>query len=173
MQIIKKIFIKIYKKKYPEKYARKIGVNLLGNTYEIYPNVFWGSEPYLITLGNNVRITRDVKFITHDGGVWTLRNKYMEKDIDVFGKIEVGDNVHIGMNAIIMPGVKIGNNCVIGCGAVVTKSVEDNMIVGGIPAKPIESIEEYYKKVKKKCDYTKSLNNKSKKEYLLKKFDMI
>ena len=90
----------------------------IGENCEIFPNVEFGSEPYLITIGNNVRITNGVKFVTHDGGVWVLRNLGL-KDIDCFGEIIIGDNVHIGWNAIIMPNVKIGDNCVIGAGAVV------------------------------------------------------
>ena len=60
-----------------------------------------------------------------------------------FGPIVVKDNVHIGWNAIIMPGVTIGNNCVIGCGAVVTHDIPDNSIAVGVPAKVIKSTDEY------------------------------
>ena len=84
--------------KTPEEYARRIGVTI-GEGCEIYKNVHWGSEPYLIDIGNNVRITNGVSFITHDGGVWVIRNlgkNKNKKDIDVFGRIVVGDNVHIG-----------------------------------------------------------------------------
>lgn len=45
--------------------------------------------------------------------------------------IKIGNNVHVGTNAIIMPGVCIGDNCVVACGAVVTKDVKPNSIVGG------------------------------------------
>ena len=64
----------------------------------------------MIEIGDNVRITSGVRFVTHDGGVWVLRHKYSElSDIDLFGKIRIGNNVHIGFNAIIMPGVTIGS----------------------------------------------------------------
>ena len=169
MTKIKRLMLNMFNK--PGDYAIKIGVKM-GKNCKIHKNVFWGSEPYLITMGDNVRITEGVRFITHDGGVHVLRNLYNEKEIDVFGKITIGNNVHIGMNSIIMPGVTIGNNCVVGCGAVVTKNVESNSVVVGIPAKKIESIEEYYEKVKKKCDYTKLYSNKEKKEYLLKKYNV-
>ena len=81
----------------------------------------FGSEPYLITIGDHVRITAEARFITHDGGVWVFRNEEKMKDVDVFGTIEIGNNVHLGNDVIIMPNVKIGDNVVIGCGAVVTK----------------------------------------------------
>ncbi|WP_088071078.1 maltose O-acetyltransferase [Gottfriedia luciferensis] len=58
-----------------------------------------------------------------------------------FGKpVTIGDNVWIGGRAIINPGVKIGNNVVIASGAVVTKDVPDNVVVGGNPAKIIKDI---------------------------------
>ena len=141
----------------------------IGENCEIFPNVEFGSEPYLITIGNNVRITNGVKFVTHDGGVWVLRNLGL-KDIDCFGEIIIGDNVHIGWNAIIMPNVKIGDNCVIGAGAVVTKDIPNNSIAVGIPARVIETVEEYEEKVLTRCDYTKSLTYSEEKAYLLEKF---
>jgi maltose O-acetyltransferase len=55
----------------------------------------------------------------------------------VTAPVEIGDYVFIGPRAIILPGVKIGKGAVIGAGAVVTKDVEDFMIVGGVPAKVI------------------------------------
>lgn len=146
-----------------------LGGGIIGNGCEIFPDVEFGSEPYLIHIGNHVRITNGVRFVTHDGGLWTLRELGL-KDADCFGPITIGDNVYIGWNAIIMPNVQIGNNCVIGAGAVVTKSIPDNSVVAGVPAKVIETIDEYTEKVKKKCDYTKSMSWKSKKEYLYKKY---
>lgn len=142
----------------------------LGTNCEIYPNVSFGSEPYLIEIGNNVRITKGVQLTTHDGGVWVLRNMNLAENADLFGKIKIGNNVHIGINSIIMPGVSIGDNVIIGAGSVVTKNVESNTIVAGIPAKKLKSVMEYYEKNKKEFHYTKSLNSNEKKEYLLKNF---
>lgn len=144
----------------------------IGQGCEIYRNVSFGSEPYLINIGNNVRITDGVRFITHDGGVWVLRNSFDLKDGDLFGEINVGDNVHIGMGAIIMPGVHIGDNCVIGAGAIVTKDVPNNSIAVGIPARVLESIEQYYDKHKNDFDYTKQMSYAQKKEYLMKKYEV-
>lgn len=59
-----------------------------------------------------------------------------------YGKpVTIGHNVWIGGRAVINPGVNIGNNVVIASGAVVTKDVPDNVVVGGNPAKIIKSIE--------------------------------
>lgn len=119
-----------------------------GKNCTIFPNVEFGSEPYLIELGDNVRVTNGVRFVTHDGSLWVLRNMgKVDDSVGKFGKIRVGNNTHIGWNAIIMPGVTIGSNCIIGCGAVVTKDIPDNSVAVGVPARVIETIDEYYEKV--------------------------
>lgn len=93
------------------------------------------------------------------------------KKADYFGKIIIKDNVHIGWNTVIMPGVTIGYNCIIGCGAVVTKDIPDNSVAVGVPAKVIESVEDYCNKKKDSCVMTKSLNLLEKKKYLLEIFN--
>ncbi|WP_094096106.1 maltose acetyltransferase domain-containing protein [Paenibacillus physcomitrellae] len=55
--------------------------------------------------------------------------------------VKLGDNVWVGGRAVINPGVTIGSNVVIASGAVVTKDVPDNVVVGGNPAKGIRTIE--------------------------------
>ena len=164
---IKHIFIKTPKTNLEEFIE---GGGKIGENCSIFPDVFFGSEPYLITIGNNVRITFGVKFATHDGGVWTQRKKVILEQADVFGKIVVGDNTNIGWNAIILPGVTIGKNCVIGAGAVVTKDIPDNSVAVGVPAKVIETLDEYQIKVEKKCVMTKGMKWAEKKEYLEKNF---
>jgi acetyltransferase-like isoleucine patch superfamily enzyme len=56
------------------------------------------------------------------------------------GKIHIKKNAWIGANATILPGVTIGENAVVAAGAVVSKDVPNNVVVGGIPAKIIKSI---------------------------------
>ena len=172
MKFVNKIFNKILKKINYEKYLIRKGMKI-GNNCEIYSSASFGSEPYLISIGNHVRINSGVSFITHDGGVWVLRN-YLDvpnhENIDLFGPIVVGNNVHIGTNAIIMPNVRIGDNCIIGCGAIVTKDIPNNSIAVGVPAKVIKNIDEYSKQHFKEFDYTKNLNEKDKKDYILSKY---
>lgn len=169
-EIISKIKMKIKHRRNTVAYWRNLG-SKIGEEAEIYHSASLGTEPYLITIGRHVRINAGVHFVTHDGGVWVLRGLRQElKDIDLFGPISVGDNVHIGTRAIIMPNVKIGSNCIIGCGAIVTKDIPDNSVAVGIPARVIESIEEYQKKHKNNFDHTKSMNEEEKKQYLIKKF---
>ena len=55
--------------------------------------------------------------------------------------VRIGNDVWIGGNVTILPGVTIGNNVVVAAGAVVTEDVPDNTWVGGVPAKVIKTIE--------------------------------
>ena len=55
--------------------------------------------------------------------------------------VTIGNDVWIGGNVIILPGVTIGSNVIIAAGAVVTKDIPDNSLVGGVPAKVLRTIE--------------------------------
>ncbi len=151
------------------KWLRNQGAKI-GENCEIHQYVDFGSEPYLITIGNHVRITNGVRFFTHEGGIYVLRNLYDScNNADEFAPITVGSNVHIGVNALIMSGVNIGDNCIIGAGAVVTHDVSDNSVVVGVPAKKICSINDFYFKHMNELVITKNLSEKEKKEYLISK----
>jgi acetyltransferase-like isoleucine patch superfamily enzyme len=54
--------------------------------------------------------------------------------------VVIADDVWIGANAVILPGVKIGRHVVVAAGAVVTKDVPDNSMVAGVPAKAIKNL---------------------------------
>ena len=139
--------------------ARELGVRI-GENCRILTNPYacFGSEPYLIEIGNHVEVTGDCRFVTHDGGLWVLREAEDCKDIDKFGKIKIGNNVFIGLRSTIMPGVTVGDNCVIGAGSLLTKSVPSGEVWAGVPAKRICSIEEYKEKVLAVADRTKGLS---------------
>ena len=55
----------------------------------------------------------------------------------IAGKVEIGDYSTIGTNATVLPKLQIGSNVFVGAGAVVTENVEDNKVVAGVPARPI------------------------------------
>ena len=166
MGLIKNLIYKYNMKKNPVALFRKLGA-IIGNDCEIYPSVNI-TEPYLVMIGNYVRINEGVHLIGHDGGVWCLRHlDHNLYDIDRFGKIVIGNNDHIGTNAIIMPNVEIGDNCIIGCGAIVTKTIPSNSVAVGVPAKVIESIDDYKRKNMKNFVHTKKMNNSEKRQYLI------
>jgi len=114
-------------------YAKSIGVNI-GSMCRIYTTNF-GSEPFLISMGDHVTVTSGVKFITHDGSSWLMRDEKGRRYI--YQKISIGNKVFIGVNSIIMPGVKIEDRVIVAAGSVVTKSIPSGVIVAGIPAKII------------------------------------
>ena len=147
-------------------YLRKQGV-IIGDGCSISKSAYFGSEPFLVKIGDHVRITQNVKFITHDEGLWTLRHMgLIPSEAVKYGDIRIGDNCNISWNVIIMPNVHIGNNCVIAAGAVVTKNVPDGEVWGGVPARFIETIDEYHKKIFLSTVPTFGMRQKEKEEYL-------
>lgn len=150
---------------------RKYGLNIdPEGGVSIGSNVGFGSEPYLITIGNKTRINKNVQFITHDGSMWVVRNLYPEyQNSDLIKPITVGSNVQVGSNAMILPGVNIGNNCIIGAGAIVTHDVPDNTVVAGVPARIIETVEEYVVKNRDSFIETKNMTPEQKRVFLEKK----
>lgn len=86
-----KAMIKMLKRrsKGPLTIAKEDGM-IVGKGVTVMGGADFGSEPYLITLGDNVRISFDVRFVTHDGGTWAFRNYYEDmQDVVKFGPIVV------------------------------------------------------------------------------------
>lgn len=138
----------------------KVGVNFPRGGVHIYGKVGWSTEPWIITLGSNVHITDGVKFITHDGG--TLLFRSCIPDLEITKPIVVGDNVYIGNNAIILPGVTIGSNVVIGAGAIVSRDIPDNSVAVGVPARVIKTTDEYLEKLKQESLHLGHLKGREK-----------
>lgn len=119
--------------------ARYMGVGV-GDDCRIYIKDF-GTEPFLIKIGNRVTITGGVKILTHDGATWLVRDAKGRRY--KYAGVVIGNNVFIGVNAVIMPGVEIGDNVIVAAGSVVTKSVA-NEVVAGVPARKIRDYSEYH-----------------------------
>jgi acetyltransferase-like isoleucine patch superfamily enzyme len=138
--------------------------NLLGKIIgsEVHPGtmVF---PPFQINYGRNTKIGKGV-FINFDctfldlGGITIDENVMLAPKVSLLseghpigrndrqtltaGKIYIKKNAWIGAGAIILQGVTIGENAVVAAGAVVSKDVPDNTVVGGTPAKHIKNINE-------------------------------
>jgi len=174
MGLLKQAFSRIHRayriKKDPIEYARSIGVRVGVDCrfISLQPGTF-GSEPYLVSIGDHVTITGDVRFVTHDGGVWIFREN--DPDIDVFAPIVIGDNVFIGFGAIVLPGVTIGDNCVIGAGSVVTRSIPANSVAAGVPARVLSSTDDYRTKVYRHAMHIRGLKPAEKRQVLLDRFE--
>ena len=100
-----------------------------------------------VTIGDNAQISPNVSIYTAGHPLHPdSRNSGYEYGIP----ISIGDNVWIGGNAVILPGVVIGDNVVIGAGSVVTKDIPSNMLAAGNPCRVIREITDedrkfYYK----------------------------
>lgn len=135
-------------KRYPEKdilpkWFRSHGVKI-GDGCCIYSNIL-SSEPYLISIGNNVTISNNVQLITHDNSI----DKVLLDKSDILGKITIGDNCFVGAHSIILPGVTLGNNIIVGAGSVVAKSfIESRVIIAGNPARIVGSWDKFGAKYK-------------------------
>ena len=88
--------------------------------------------------GNNVWIGPNTLITTINH---PLSPKGRREHLGIAKPVMIGNDVWIGGNCTILPGVKIGNNVVVAAGAVVTKDVPDNCVVGGVPARKIKDIE--------------------------------
>lgn len=109
----------------------------------------FGTEPHLISFGNNVHVASSVNFINHDISVFMFR--YMDPDNQYKGRtgeISIGDNVFIGAHSTILYDVHIGNNVIIGAGSVVTKDIPDGVVAAGVPCKPIGKFDDYQRKLR-------------------------
>lgn len=149
----------------PLKYARKIGVNMQEGVH-LYGRISWGTEPWIITLGNNVHITEGVKFITHDGGTLLFRSAV--PDLEITKPIKIGNDVYIGNDVIILPGVTIGNKVIIGAGAVISRDIPDNSVAVGVPARVIKTADEYFEKIQRESLHLGHLKGKEKDDALKK-----
>lgn len=111
--------------------------------------------PKLISIGDNVWIASGVSLIPHDVIHQMLNNciKGFEFQENI-GCIDICNNVFIGSNTTILPGVKIGDNTIIAAGSLVNSSIPGNGVYGGVPAKYIGSFEELVNKRKKHKKFT-------------------
>lgn len=105
------------------------------NNIEIGENVSWNAGCYLdakggIKLGDFSMLTEYVKIFTHSHS----EGDHMVRE---YNGVEIGDYAKVYTAATILPGVKLGTGAIVATGAIVTKSVEEFTLVGGIPAKPM------------------------------------
>lgn len=114
-------------------------------------------NPWMLKIGDYVRITAGVQILTHDYSFSVLASI----SGDILGSVQevvLGNNIFIGRNAIILKGVHIGDNVIIGAGSVVSKNCEENSVYAGIPAKRICSVEQMYKRWKsRECENAKQV----------------
>ena len=118
--------------------AKKEGL-IIGKNVSFIDTPNFGSEPYLISIGDNTTVSFDVAFVNHDGGTRVIRNlPNQNKETVIYGKITIGNNCFIGCRTTILPNVKIGDNTIIGMGSVVIRNVDNTVTVAGNPSRVLE-----------------------------------
>lgn len=98
------------------------------------------SHCWLIEIGDNVTLAPRVHILCHDAST----KKFL--GYTKIARVTIGNNVFIGAESVIMPGVTIGNNVIIGANSTVTHNILDNTVVAGSPARQICSLDEYLEK---------------------------
>lgn len=133
----------------------KSGKIKIGNNCYIGENTkIWAMES--ITIGNNVLIAHNVNIIdnnSHSIDPIERRDEFSEYFINSLGKdyniekskIIISDDVWIGLNTVILKGVKIGKGTIIAAGSVLTNDAPENVIMAGNPAKVVKNIPNFYK----------------------------
>lgn len=114
---------------------RKYGAHI-GHDVYIYTKRIDISHAFLLSIGNNVTLS-DCRILLHDGSTKRALN------YSRVGRVEIGNNVFVGADAIILPNVKIGDNCIIGAGTVVSKDIPDGAVVVGNPARIINTYDAF------------------------------
>lgn len=118
---------------YPYILRKLYGVNIGINVKVSYKaNLDRSINPKGIHIGNNTWILANANILAHD---YCRGTNGRGKLFNTF----IGENCVIGINSIIMPGVKIGNEVIVGSGSIVTKDIPSNVIVAGNPAKIIKT----------------------------------
>lgn len=92
-----------------------------------------------ISIGANCLIASGCRFIDHNHGIQF--GQLMKLQEEISAPIQIGSDVWIGANCIVLKGVSIGDGAIVAAGSVVTKSVDPYAIVAGVPAKFIKSRE--------------------------------
>jgi acetyltransferase-like isoleucine patch superfamily enzyme len=131
-------------------FLRRLGYNLIGVPRYISGRArIDGTDPSLVTIGDDVVISSDVRILTHDFSVaridralGALRGEVMNTDDErskVAG-VSIGDNSFVGALSVLLPGTVIGRDCIIGAGSIVRGVVPDGSVVIGNPGQVIRSV---------------------------------
>lgn len=135
------------------RYLRAIGVHIGENlkiidlkTVHIDPR-----RPTLVTIGDNVSLNRHFSLFTHDFVTGVFLHKCHDF-INSSGRVTIGNNVRFGTNCTVLKGVTIGDNCFIAAHSLVNKDIPANSIAGGVPARVLCSLDDFYAKRQKACE---------------------
>ena len=92
-----------------------------------------------VTIGSHVNLAQGITVTALNHNFEAPERRIDEQGVST-QQVIIGDDIWIGANAVVLPGVTVGNHCVIAAGAVVTKDVPPHSLVAGVPAKIIKQI---------------------------------
>lgn len=138
MSTVKEKLVKIIRGNADPDDLRKRGAKIGSNVF-LYTSKIDKVHAYLLEIGDNVTVS-DARILMHDASMKQATG-YTK-----MAKVRIGNNVYIGADAIVLPGVTIGDNVIVGAGAVVTKDVDSNSVVAGNPARRIGSYDDFVEK---------------------------
>lgn len=145
MNIIKEFVYRLRGEFTTEKLIR-MGMNVGKNFKRLNGVILDPGHCWLIDIGDDVTMAPRVHILCHDASTKTFLG-YTK-----IGRVKIGNNVFIGADTVVLPGVTIGNNVVVGANSTVTYDVPDNTVVAGTPARVICSLEQYIDKEKQRMN---------------------
>lgn len=146
MNFIKNI-LQLINREIPTNILVKRGMKV-GNNFSRQQGCFIDpTHCWLITIGDDVTFSIRVTVLAHDASMKTMLG------YSRIGKVIVGNNVFVGANATILPGVTIGDDCVVAANSVVTKSIPDGCVVAGNPARILYTKEEWRMKIREDFEH--------------------
>ena len=101
---------------------------------------------WLIEIGDHVTMAPRVHILCHDAST----KQFL--DYTKIGRVTIGNNVFIGAESVVLPGVTIGSNVIIGANSTVTHDIPDNSVAAGSPARVICSLKDYLQKEKSRME---------------------
>lgn len=116
------------------------GLKVGENFHSYSPYAFDSNWPWLISVGDDVTLSTNVKILAHDAS--TNRVGAHTK----IGLVTIGNNVFVGAGTIVLCNTHIGSNVIIGAGSVVSHDIPDNSVAAGNPARVICSMDEFREK---------------------------
>ncbi|MFR1687351.1 MAG: DapH/DapD/GlmU-related protein [Massilimicrobiota timonensis] len=158
MKILKEIIYKL-RGQYTTEKLISMGMKVGKNFQRLNDVILDPSHCWLITIGDNVTMAPRVHILAHDAST------KMFLGYTKIGRVNIGNNVFIGAESVILPSVNIGNNVIIGANSTVTKDIPDNSVAVGSPARVICSLKEYLFKEEKMKESSPCFGN----EYTLRK----
>lgn len=117
-----------------------MGMQVGSNFKRLHGVILDPGHCWLIQIGDNVTMAPRVHILCHDASTKQFLN-YTK-----IGRVNIGNNVFIGAETVVLPGVTIGNHVIIGANSTVTHDIPDNSVAVGSPARVICTVEEYLAK---------------------------